>query len=114
MTPEQIQQLRQKQYNATASGLKVANSELLINPVKPGDTVVFLATGTGEAPHNYMIWELLRRGHAGKIVSVCCVRFLRDLGYLDIQRELMRRHGHYKYITLTTRENLQAGQKVYI
>ena len=25
-----------------------------LDPVKPGDTVVFLGTGTGEAPHNYM------------------------------------------------------------
>ena len=33
--------------------------------VKPGDTVLFLGTGTGEAPHNYMTWELLKNGHTG-------------------------------------------------
>src|SRR5262249_27061089 len=30
-----------------------------LEPVRPEDTVVFLSTGTGEAPHNYMLWELL-------------------------------------------------------
>ena len=36
-------------------------------PVKDRATrVVFLGTGTGEAPHNYMLWELLRRGHTGR------------------------------------------------
>ena len=42
--------------------------------VKPDDTVLFLSTGTGEAPHNYMLWELLYNHHPGRIVSVCCVR----------------------------------------
>ena len=52
-----------------------------LDPVKPEDAVIFLATGTGEAPHNYMLWELLRRGHRGRILSACCVRYRRDLGY---------------------------------
>ena len=42
-----------------------------LDPVQPGDAVVFLATGTGEAPHNYLLWELLRRGHTGRILSAC-------------------------------------------
>ena len=84
-----------------------------LDPVKPGDTVVFLGTGTGEAPHNYMLWELLRKEHAGKILSACCVRFARDLGYLETHRRLMGRFPNYKYLALTTRE---AGltKKVYI
>lgn len=53
--------------------------------VRPNDTILFLSTGTGEAPHNYMLWELLRRGHQGRILSACCVRFKRDLGYLPTQ-----------------------------
>ena len=48
-----------------------------LDPVKPDDAVVFLATGTGEAPHNYMLWDLLRRGHDGPILSACCVRYAR-------------------------------------
>src|SRR5262249_11168365 len=63
-----------------------------LEPVQPEDTVLFLATGTGEAPHNYMLWELLGRGHPGRILSACCVRYRRDLGYLPIQEELMRRY----------------------
>jgi ferredoxin--NADP+ reductase len=85
-----------------------------LDPVRPADTVVFLSTGTGEAPHNYMLWELLRRAHAGRILSACCVRYRRDLAYIGIHRELMQRYPHYSYLSLTTREAANAGQKVYI
>ncbi len=85
-----------------------------LDPVQPGDSVVFLATGTGEAPHNYMLWELLRRGHTGRVLSACCVRYRRDLGYVAIHEELMRRHPNYTYLTLTTREAGTVGHKVYI
>lgn len=84
-----------------------------LDPVSPGDSVVFLSTGTGEAPHNYMLWDLLRRGHTGKILSACCVRYTRDLGYFDTHMRLMGQYPNYKYLALTTRE---AGltRKVYI
>jgi ferredoxin--NADP+ reductase len=85
-----------------------------LDPVKPGDTVLFLSTGTGEAPHNYMLWELLSRGHQGRILSACCVRYRRDLGYLATQEELMRRYPNYTYLPLTTREAETVGHKVYI
>jgi ferredoxin--NADP+ reductase len=94
-------------------GEKIAGHYTL-DPVQPGDTVLFLSTGTGEAPHNYMLWELLRRQHRGRILSACCVRYQRDLAYLAIHQELMRRHANYTYLSLTTREALQGGQKVYI
>jgi ferredoxin--NADP+ reductase len=94
-------------------GEKIAG-HFTLDPVKPGDTVLFLATGTGEAPHNYMLWDLLRRGHTGRILSACCVRYRRDLGYLDIHQELMRRYSNYTYLSLTTREADTIGQKVYI
>ncbi len=85
-----------------------------LEPVGEQDTVLFLSTGTGEAPHNYMVWDLLRRGHRGKIFAVCCVRYQRDLGYLKTQHKLMERFSNYQYIPLTTRE-LQAGEpKMYI
>jgi ferredoxin--NADP+ reductase len=85
-----------------------------LDPVQPGDTVLFLSTGTGEAPHNYMLWELLRRGHQGRILAACCVRYKRDLGYLAIQEELVRRYPNYTYLPLTTREAETVGHKVYI
>lgn len=72
--------------------------------VKPGDAAVFLSTGTGEAPHNAMVWDLLRKGHTGRILSACCVRYQKDLGYLDVQRQLMAQFPNYKYLGLTTRE----------
>jgi ferredoxin--NADP+ reductase len=85
-----------------------------LDPVKPGDTVLFLSTGTGEAPHNYLLWELLRRGHEGKMLSACCVRYRRDLGYLPLHEELMRRYPNYTYLSLTTREAETVTHKVYI
>lgn len=85
-----------------------------LDPVKPGDTVLFLSTGTGEAPHNYMLWDLLRRGHDGKILSACCVRYRRDLAYLPLHEELMRRYRNYLFLGLTTREADTVQHKVYI
>lgn len=85
-----------------------------LEPVKPGDTVVFLGTGTGEAPHNYMTWELLRNGHTGKVLHACCVRYRRDLGYRDTHQTLMERYPNYQYLPLTTREADTVGHKVYI
>lgn len=84
-----------------------------LDPVKPGDNVIFLGTGTGEAPHNYMTWELLSRGHTGKIVNACCVRYARDLGYLDTHEHLMGQFPNYIYLALTTREP-GVTRKVYI
>ena len=81
--------------------------------VKPGDNVVFLGTGTGEAPHNYMLWDLLRRGHTGRILSACCVRARQDLGYLETHQKLMGQFPNYRYLPLITREPGLA-KKVYI
>jgi ferredoxin/flavodoxin---NADP+ reductase len=94
-------------------GEKIAG-HFTLDPVQPGDTVLFLSTGTGEAPHNYMLWELLRRGHQGRMLAACCVRYKRDLGYLAIQEELVRRYPNYTYLPLTTREADTVGHKVYI
>jgi ferredoxin--NADP+ reductase len=85
-----------------------------LDPVRPDNTVVFLSTGTGEAPHNYMLWDLLRRGHPGRLLSACCVRYRRDLAYLAVHEELMRRFPTYTFLPLTTREADTVQQKVYI
>src|SRR5690606_27321748 len=82
-------------------------------PVRdPEATVVFLATGTGEAPHNAMITELLRKGHHGPIVSVVCVRYRADLAYLEKHRRLEERFPNYHYMPLVTRE--PDVEKLYI
>jgi ferredoxin--NADP+ reductase len=82
--------------------------------VSPTDAVVLLSTGTGEAPHNYLLWELLKAGHRGPILSACCVRYSRDLGYLAIHERLTREFPGYNYIPLTTREGVGTANKVYI
>lgn len=94
-------------------GEKIAG-HFTLEPVKPTDNVIFLSTGTGEAPHNYMLWELLAKNHQGRILSACCVRYKQDLAYLSIHEDLARRYPKYKYLSLTTREKTNAGQKVYI
>ncbi len=85
-------------------GPKVAGRYTLDPVTDPHGDVVFLATGTGEAPHNSMIVELLRKGHAGGVVSVVTVRYLRDLGYLEAHRRLEERFPNYRYVVLPTRE----------
>jgi ferredoxin--NADP+ reductase len=96
-----------------ALGEKITGNYTL-DPVQPDDTVLFFATGTGEAPHNYMLWELLRRGHRGRILSACCVRYRQDLAYRATHDELMRRYPNYTFLGLTTREPETAQHKVYI
>ena len=85
-------------------GPKVAGRYTLATVSDPHHQVVFLATGTGEAPHNAMIVELLRNGHQGPIVSVVSVRYQTDLGYLDRHRRLEKWFPNYHYLPLVTRD----------
>jgi ferredoxin/flavodoxin---NADP+ reductase len=93
-------------------GEKIAGAYTLAD-VKPTDNVILLGTGTGEAPHNFMTWELLKSGHVGKVLQACCVRLKKDLAYLPTHETLMRQYPRYKYLPLATREPGQTG-KVYI
>jgi ferredoxin--NADP+ reductase len=85
-------------------GPKVAGRYTLAPVTDPHGTCVFFSTGTGEAPHNAMVVELLRKGHMGPILSAVTVRNLADLGYLDKNRELERRYSNFHYMPLPTRE----------
>ena len=75
-----------------------------LKSVEKSDTVLLLASGTGEAPHNAMIAELLSRGHTGQIVCTTCVRHEVDLAYISAHRQLEKRFSNYHYVPLTTRE----------
>lgn len=75
-----------------------------LDSVRPDCHVIFVATGTGEAPHNAMLASLLAAQHRGRLIGVTCVRRKQDLGYLEAHRELERRYANYRYLTLTTRE----------
>jgi len=78
------------------------------------DNIVFLSTGTGEAPQNAMTAELLRRGHQGRILNVVCVRYRADLAYTEQHAVLVDRYPDYRYVTLTTREPENEDHKMYI
>ena len=80
--------------------------------VKIEDAVLFLATGTGEAPHNAMLLALARREHQGPIASVTCARYRRDFGYLASHRRLEALIRRYRYVALTTREPDSTGQHI--
>jgi ferredoxin--NADP+ reductase len=84
--------------------------------VHPEQNIVLLSTGTGEAPHNTMVAELLASGHAGRVVAVTSVRQFRDLAYLSEHRELERLFPNYRYVPLTTREpeNLDPSLSNYV
>lgn len=92
-----------------------AKGTYTLDSVRADEDLIFCATGTGEAPHNAMLAELLAGGHRGRIVSAVSVRHRRDLGYLEVHRELERRFPHYRYLPLTTREpeNLDPGHPGY-
>ena len=85
-------------------GPKVAGRYTLHAVEDPQSAVVFFATGTGEAPHNSMVVELLRKGHTGPIVSTVTVRNWKDLGYLEAHRALEQRFPNYHYLPMPTRE----------
>jgi ferredoxin--NADP+ reductase len=85
-------------------GPKVAGRYTLAPVTDPDSQVLFLATGTGEAPHNAMVVELLRKGHRGPIASVVSVRKTADLGYLERHRRLVERFPNFAYLPLPTRE----------
>ncbi len=92
-----------KRGDRLAVGMK-PHGHYSIDAVRNGDNVLFAATGTGEAPHNAMIAELLARKHQGRITAVTCVRRKYDLAYLAAHRQLEQLFPQYRYIALTTRE----------
>jgi len=85
-------------------GPKVAGRYTLAPVIDPTATVLFLSTGTGEAPHNAMVVELLRKGHTGPIISAVSVRQWADLGYRDKHADLESRFANYHYLPAPTRE----------
>lgn len=93
-------------------GRRIVGRYTLAPVTDPSTTVLLLATGTGEAPHNAMITELLRKGHYGPIVSVVSVRYRADLGYLDTHSRLEERFHNFHYLPIATRE--PGEEKLYI
>jgi len=83
-------------------------------PVQHDNDVLFAATGTGEAPHNRMIWELLRRGHGGRIASFVSTRRRVDQAYREVHERLMRLYPNYRYVALATREDAPRMQHLLL
>ena len=84
--------------------------------VRPDDNVLFLSTGTGEAPHDAMLVELLAGGHRGRLVSLVCVRQFQDLGYRRTHERIAELYPQYACRWLTTREpiNLDPQSPGYV
>lgn len=83
---------------------KKITGKYCLGEVAADDTVLFLGTGTGEAPHNAMAVSLLARGHRGPIINATSIRYRRDAAYLREHTMLMERFPQYRYFALTTRE----------
>ncbi|WP_407652725.1 ferredoxin--NADP reductase [Aporhodopirellula aestuarii] len=83
---------------------------------KPDDTMLFLGTGTGEAPHNAMAAKLLATGHRGRVIIATSVRYHHDCAYKNEHEVLMRQYPNYLYLPLTTREpeNLQPDHPNFV
>lgn len=95
-------------------GAKAAGRYTLDKVDDPKADIVFISTGTGEAPHNLMTLQLLRDGHEGRILASCTVRYRKDLAYREQHRALERRFANYTYLPLTTREPENLENKVYV
>jgi len=66
--------------------------------------LIFCATGTGEAPHNAMVWKLLSDKYEGRLTAVVSVRKWADLGYCQTYDGLTRRFPNLSYVPIATRE----------
>lgn len=85
-------------------GPKIAGRYTLDAVTDPSTSVLFLSTGTGEAPQNEMTIELLRKGHHGPILNAVSVRYRSDLAYLKEHLLLEEHHPNYHYLPVPTRE----------
>ena len=83
-----------------------------LHGVQPHEDVIFLATGTGEAPHNRMIYELLRREHRGRVASLVTVRHPGELAYRDEHRRLMQMFDRYRWHGVATRAAARPGPRL--
>jgi ferredoxin--NADP+ reductase len=83
-----------------------ASGRYTLEGVPANSDIFFFATGTGEAPHNAMLADLLTRGHQGRLISAVSVRRLHDAAYRLTHEELQRRYQNYRYLLLITRETL--------
>lgn len=88
----------------------------VLGQYNPDDTMLFMGTGTGEAPHNAMVTRLLRQGHRGRIIVATSIRYQHDAAYHREHAILMRRFPNYLYLPLTTREpeNIQLDHPNYV
>jgi ferredoxin--NADP+ reductase len=83
-----------------------------LEDVRPDDDVLLAATGTGEAPHNRMVWELLRRGHRGRIATIVTTRRRSEQAYRDVHERVARLFVNYRYAAVATREPGAEGERL--
>jgi len=88
----------------------------VLEGIQPDDTVLMMATGTGEAPHNAMAARLLRDGHRGPIILATTGRYIGDFAYRHIHQELMSRCANFRSFNFTTREpfNIEPSHPKYV
>jgi ferredoxin--NADP+ reductase len=75
-----------------------------LNNVRPEDNVIFISTGTGQAPHNTMLARLLRDGHKGKVAMIECNRYRHNFGYDEQIEEISESYDNIFYEKMVTTE----------
>jgi len=83
-----------------------------LEDVRPDDDVLLAATGTGEAPHNRMVWELLQRRHRGRIAAVVTTRRKVEQAYRSVHERVARLFPGYRYAAIATREPGEEGGRL--
>jgi len=71
------------------------------------DNIILISTGTGLAPHNAMLSQLLRDGHEGKIIIVDSNQYAYEFGYDEQLEELSESYPnvfHEKMVTSERKE----------
>jgi len=68
------------------------------------DNIILISTGTGLAPHNTMLSQLLRDGHEGKIIIVESNRYEYEFGYNDQLQEISESYSNVFHERMVTSE----------
>jgi ferredoxin--NADP+ reductase len=83
---------------------KEITGNYLLGGVNNQDTIIFISTGTGLAPHNPMLSKLLRDGHEGKIIIVECNCYSCEFGYSEQIEEIVESYPNVFHEVMITSE----------
>jgi ferredoxin--NADP+ reductase len=75
--------------------------------IKAQKHFIFCSTGTGLAPHNAFVFQLLQQHYTAPITVITCSTLSDTHAYEEEYRALTQQYSNLKYISLVTREKNQ-------